>query len=175
MSGAALDRLWSPWRMAYIQRSAGEKGCIFCEKPRERRDRANLILARGRHCFVILNAFPYNSGHLMIAPYRHLSEPTRLREPELMDMFRLLRIFLNALDRAYSPTGYNIGMNVGRSSGAGIPGHIHLHVVPRWTGDTNFMTVISGTKVMPETLDQSYERLLNALPDEVKSRLINRD
>ncbi|MEM2068073.1 MAG: HIT domain-containing protein [Nitrososphaerota archaeon] len=168
-----MDRLWSPWRMEYIQRAAKSGGCIFCEKPREKRDRSNLILARGRFCFVMLNAYPYNSGHLMIAPYRHVGQPALLREAEFVEIFRLLRTFLIALDKTYSPSGYNIGMNVGRASGAGIPGHIHLHVVPRWTGDTNFMPVISDTKVLPETLDQTYEKIYLALDDAVKSRLVN--
>ncbi|MEM0445576.1 MAG: HIT domain-containing protein [Nitrososphaerota archaeon] len=174
MSGESIERLWSPWRMAYIKRAFESRSCIFCDKPKAGRDRENLILARGRYCFVMLNAYPYNSGHLMIAPYRHIGQPSLLREVEFVDLFRLLRVFLNALDKAYTPSGYNIGMNVGRPSGAGIPGHVHLHVVPRWTGDTNFMTVISGTKVMPETLDQSYDKILSVLPDDIKSRLINK-
>lgn len=159
--------------MEYIQRAEKTSGCIFCEKPRERRDKANLILARGRLSFVMLNAYPYNSGHLMIAPYRHVGQPTLLRDTEFVEIFRLLRTFISVLDRTYAPSGYNIGMNVGRASGAGIPGHIHLHVVPRWAGDTNFMPVISSTKVLPELLEQSYEKIYAALDESIKSRLIN--
>jgi len=168
-----LERLWSPWRMAYIEQASKSKECIFCEKPRERRDRVNLILARGRLCFVMLNAYPYNSGHVMIAPYRHVGHPARLNDGEMYELFRLLKTFINVLDKTYSPSGYNIGMNVGRASGAGIPGHLHLHVVPRWVGDTNFMPVIAETKVLPEVLDQSYEKIFAALDDSIKSRLIN--
>lgn len=168
-----MEIIWSPWRMEYIQKAAKSGGCIFCEKPRERKDRANLILARGRFCFVMLNAYPYNSGHLMIAPYRHVGQPHMLREAEFVEIFRLLRTFINALEKTYSPSGYNIGMNVGRASGAGIPGHIHLHVVPRWTGDTNFMPVISGTKVLPELLSQSYDKIYSVLDESIKANLVN--
>ncbi len=162
-----MDRLWSPWRMEYIQK-AGGKGCIFCEKPRERRDKSNLILARSRYCFMMLNLYPYNSGHLMIAPYRHVGEIQRLSEAEALDMFRLLRAAVEALSKSYSPSGYNIGLNIGRASGAGIPGHLHLHIVPRWVGDTNFMPVTADTKVIPESLESSYNRIFAALPEALR-------
>ncbi len=167
-----MDKLWSPWRMEYIKK-AGETGCIFCSKPRERRDRSNLILARSRYCFMMLNLYPYNSGHLMVAPYRHVGGLERMGDQEALDMFRLARAAVEALSRSYAPSGYNLGINIGRSSGAGIPGHIHLHIVPRWVGDTNFMPVLADTKVLPESLESCYEKIYAALPERLKISVIN--
>lgn len=151
--------LWAPWRMRYI-RSPKRHGCIFCEKPGEGRDRENLILYRGRKCFVIMNRYPYNNGHLMVAPYRHVGDFEGLEEEEMAEIMRLLAMSVKALRRAYRPDGFNIGVNLGRAAGAGVEGHIHFHVVPRWVGDTNFMPVFSETRVIPELLEETYNKLL---------------
>ncbi len=138
-------------------------GCIFCDKPEEDLDSENLIVERGPTCFVILNAFPYNNGHLMVVPYRHVDHPgllTPVEHGELMETAARMTGLLSEISR---PDGYNLGMNVGSAGGAGIASHLHLHVVPRWNGDTNFMPVIADTKVMPQTLQQVWERLRGAL------------
>jgi ATP adenylyltransferase len=155
-----MERLWAPWRMEYINYAReGEGGCIFCELPAEGDDEKNYILTRGEKAFVILNKFPYNSGHLMIAPFRHVGEVEQLEDEEALDLDHLLQKSLKALKEAMSPDGFNIGMNLGRVAGAGVPDHVHWHVVPRWSGDTNFMPVVGETKVLPELLHESYRRL----------------
>jgi ATP adenylyltransferase len=159
-----VERLWAPWRMAYVGKGDEPSGgCIFCDKPGEGRDEENLIVHRGETMFVILNAFPYNSGHLMIVPYRHLSDMRDLDERELLEWMTLTRRMLSALETAFKPEAYNIGINLGRPAGAGIADHVHLHIVPRWSGDTNFMPVVADTKVLPEALEQSYRKLKTAL------------
>ena len=165
-----MDRLWAPWRMAYIGGPRTE-GCILCKKPREKNDRANLIIMRGDTCFVMLNAYPYNNGHLMVAPYRHVGDIRRLSMRESSELMRLSILSVDLLSRALNPSGFNIGMNLGRVAGAGIADHIHMHVVPRWTGDTNYMPVIAETKVLPEYLDSTYSRLMEHLSQEMKNRL----
>ena len=152
--------LWAPWRMAYIKSSDRKTGCIFCEKPKEDRDRENLILYRGKKCFIILNRYPYTNGHLMIAPYRHVGEIEELREEELLECMKLLQESVKALKKVYNPDGFNIGLNIGKIAGAGVEGHIHFHIVPRWSGDTNFMQVFSETRVMPELLQETYDKLI---------------
>ena len=158
-----MERLWSPWRMQYIESAtAGEpEGCLFCHKPAQGDDEAALILARGPHAYAMLNAYPYNPGHLLIAPFRHAGEVEELTADEAADAHALLAQSIRALKAASNPDGFNVGMNLGRVAGAGIPGHLHWHVVPRWNGDTNFMPVIGETKVLPETL----ERLFTALSE----------
>ena len=163
-----MERLWAPWRMAYIDGSGGgnpspSPGCIFCVKPGEGSDAENLIVHRGPTCFVILNAYPYNNGHLMVVPYRHLSRLSELSAEENAEMLRLAALMTEVLGDVSGPDGYNIGMNLGRVAGAGIADHLHLHVVPRWNGDTNFMPVLGEVKVMPESLDQVYKKLTEAL------------
>ncbi|MBA2448100.1 MAG: HIT domain-containing protein, partial [Chloroflexi bacterium] len=141
-----MERLWTPWRMTYV--GGGESaGCIFCDKLREERDRENLILARGQRAFVLLNLYPYNSGHLMVAPYVHSGDLANLEPAVLADVWSLSQRAVAALSAEYQPHGYNLGMNLGRVAGADIPDHLHLHVVPRWNGDTNFMPVTAETKV----------------------------
>lgn len=152
--------LWAPWRMKYIKSFEKEGECIFCSKPREGRDEKNLILYRGEKGFIILNRFPYNSGHFMVAPYRHVRELEKLEEDELLELMNLLKRGIRALKEEYKPEGFNVGANIGRIAGAGIEDHIHFHVVPRWSGDTNFMPVLSETKVMPELLEETYQRLV---------------
>jgi ATP adenylyltransferase len=157
-----MEKLWAPWRMAYVE-VAKPQGCIFCDKPREERDDENLILQRGKTAFVIMNAFPYNNGHLMVAPYRHTAELESLSAEERDELMALAQESLSLLQAAFGPNGYNLGMNLGRVAGAGIADHLHLHLVPRWDGDTNFMPVIADTKVLPDSLQSSYRKLREVL------------
>jgi ATP adenylyltransferase len=159
-----MERLWAPWRAAYIEIKQPE-GCIFCIKPAEPDDAASFILRRGQHAFVILNAFPYNNGHLMIAAYRHTADLASLTSEESCEIMALTQFCVTLLGRVYSPDGYNLGMNLGRTAGAGIADHLHLHVVPRWNGDTNFMPVIGDTKVLPDSLENTFTRLREAMAD----------
>ncbi len=155
-----MDRLWTPWRMEYIQAAKGEpEGCIFCELPERGNDEAAHIVARGEGSFVVLNTYPYNPGHLMVAPFRHTGDLEALEPDELLDVDRLLQRSLKALREEMEPQGFNVGMNLGRVAGAGIPDHLHWHVIPRWNGDTNFMPVIGQTRVLPELLEETYRRL----------------
>ena len=155
-----MERLWSPWRMEYIEAAHDDDvECIFCELPNRGEDQKNFILARETHAFAMLNAYPYNPGHLMIAPVRHVGELTELTEEELVDAGRLQQQAVQALRDAMNPQGFNVGMNLGRVAGAGVPGHLHWHVVPRWNGDTNFMPVTGHTRVLPESLDDTYKKL----------------
>jgi ATP adenylyltransferase len=158
----AMEKLWAPWRMAYVAVDQ-PKGCIFCELPREERDEENLILLRGETAFVMLNAFPYNNGHLMVAPYRHTAELESLTPAERDEVMALAQQMVRLLGTAFGPDGYNLGMNLGRVAGAGIADHLHLHLVPRWNGDTNFMPVVADTKVLPDSLQSSYRKLREAL------------
>jgi ATP adenylyltransferase len=153
-----MERLWAPWRMEYIgsAQEGEDQGCLFCEKPKEGDDEKALILARTELSFAMLNKYPYNSGHLMIAPFRHVGEVEELENEESLDMQRLLQRCVKALKEAMQPDGFNIGMNLGRVAGAGIPDHVHWHVVPRWSGDTNFMPVVSETKVLPQGLGATF-------------------
>ncbi len=144
--------------MKYIQQSK-TTGCIFCCKPEEGRDKENLILWRGKTAFIMLNSFPYNPGHLMIAPFKHTADMYALDDSELLEISNLLRYSVRLLEAEMSPDGFNLGVNLGRAAGAGIEDHIHWHVVPRWNGDTNFMPVIGETKVLPESLEATYEKL----------------
>lgn len=159
-----MKMIWAPWRIEYI-RSPKHDGCIFCDFPKENRDRERLILYRGEHAFVIMNNYPYNPGHVMIAPYRHVGRWEELRDEELLDMMKLSRLMIRAIKRAMNPDGFNMGVNLGRVAGAGIEEHVHIHVVPRWNGDTNFMPVVADTKVIPESLEDSYEELKKALEE----------
>jgi ATP adenylyltransferase len=156
-----MQNLWAPWRMEYIEtaREPEPDECIFCALPRAQADRENLILWRGRRAFAILNKFPYNPGHLMIAPYTHTADLDVLEPDDLMDIVLGVRRSIGCLRRAMSPDGYNIGINLGRIAGAGIPGHLHYHVVPRWDGDNNFMPVIAETKVIPQLLQRTYDQI----------------
>jgi ATP adenylyltransferase len=157
-------RIWAPWRLAYVKDASKdiEEECIFCSKPGADDDEANLIVHRGEHCFVLLNLFPYTNGHLMVAPYEHIARIQDLDAPTVAEMMALAQRAMTRLEEVYEPHGYNVGFNQGRVAGAGFEHHIHLHVVPRWGGDTNFMPVIADTKVMPQTLEQSYEALKGA-------------
>lgn len=159
------EQLWAPWRLSYIQKaSAGGEGCIFVDLPAQDNDRENLILFRGQHAFVMLNAFPYTSGHLMVAPYRHTATLNDLSDEELLEINQLVRDCANWITSVYKPDGFNIGVNLGRAAGAGIPDHIHWHIVPRWNGDTNFMTSVGEVRVLPQSLTESWEQLRAAIP-----------
>lgn len=153
-----MERLWAPWRLQYItQEKPG--GCIFCEKPHLGDDRAAHIVYRGDLAYVILNAFPYNNGHLMVAPFAHLSEFEGLPSVTLQEMMELAQRSTRALKLMFHPDGLNLGFNLGAAAGAGIKDHVHLHLVPRWIGDTNFMPVLADVRVIPQSLDQAYEQL----------------
>lgn len=154
-----MDRIWAPWRSGYIQKVGQKKECIFCQKARAKNDRKNFVLQRGKYCFVILNIYPYNNGHLMIAPYRHISEISQIRKCEAVEIFQFLKEYESKLKQKLKPDGFNVGLNVGRAAGAGVEYHIHFHIVPRWVGDTNFMPVISETKVISQSLEEVYNLL----------------
>ena len=152
-----MDRLWSPWRLAYVTAAHTAPDCIFCDAL-EHAD-AQLVLLRGRHAFVILNLYPYNNGHLMVAPNRHINTLVGLSSEEQTELMRMARWAEMALTEAYQPQGINVGINLGKAAGAGIEDHLHVHVVPRWSGDTNFMTTVAQTRVLPEELGQTAARL----------------
>jgi ATP adenylyltransferase len=156
-----MDYLWAPWRMEYIQTPKEEKDadCIFCCKPREDCDRKNLVLYSAEHVFVIMNLFPYNNGHMMVVPYRHLSDYRELSKAERHEIADVTGICIDVLSKVMNPNGFNIGFNLGESGGAGITEHIHQHIVPRWTGDTNFMPVLGHTKVQVDGLEETWAKL----------------
>ncbi len=158
--------LYAPWRMKYIAGSERTSGCVFCEAPKHN-DREALIVYRGELSYVILNKYPYNSGHVMVVPYRHVPTLEDLRLPELAEMGLLVKASMKALRKAYNPHGFNIGVNVGEAAGAGIAGHVHIHILPRWRGDTNFTVIFSATKVLPEALEDTYEKLKKLVPEAV--------
>ncbi|MGC8975359.1 MAG: HIT family protein [Thermoprotei archaeon] len=153
--------LWAPWRMSYVVKGSSEE-CIFC-KAVKGGDDENYVVLRSNLSIAMLNIFPYNTAHVMIAPTRHVSRIEQLTREEVLDLFETFSRVIRAIDQEYSPQGYNVGVNIGRVAGAGIESHVHIHVVPRWLGDTNFMPVIAGTKVMPEDLRNTYTRLKNRL------------
>ncbi|MBN1406173.1 MAG: HIT domain-containing protein [Calditrichaceae bacterium] len=156
-----MKQLWAPWRMEYIQSEIDNttEGCIFCDFPNQENDSRNLIVYRSAHCFVILNRFPYNNGHLMVVPYKHTSDVLQLSDEELLDLQLTINKSVRALRNVVHPHAMNIGMNLGRTAGAGIDEHVHYHIVPRWDGDTNYMPIIAGTKVVSESLQASFEKL----------------
>lgn len=153
-----MKHLWAPWRIDYIK---GEKtpGCILCDKPGEKKDRDNLILARGKHAFVMMNLYPYNNGHLMVSPYRHVNTLEALSDTITTEMMRLMKKSLAVLRKTHKPDGFNMGLNLGKAAGAGIEEHLHFHIVPRWGGDTNFMTVTPEVRVIPEDIRETYRQL----------------
>lgn len=154
-----MDRLWSPWRYRYVRQAAKDDTCIFCAALERHDDRDTLILFRGQHNFVILNRFPYTTGHVMIAPYDHIAELERARPEVLAEMMALCQRVAQALAALYQPEGYNLGMNLGRCAGAGVRGHLHMHLLPRWSGDTSFMTTVAETRLEPEELQTTYAKL----------------
>ncbi len=157
-----MEFMWAPWRIEYI---LGEKDedCIFCYKPKEDKDRENLILFRGERNLVMLNKYPYNPGHVMVAPYKHVSSLDALDEEDLFEHIKLVNRCVEMMKKEMNPEGFNIGINLGKVAGAGIEEHIHTHIVPRWNGDTNFMPVFSDTRVVPEALEATYDKLVGKL------------
>ena len=154
-----MDYIFTPWRYAYIVEGQKTSGCIFCELPKATDDAKALIVHRGEHNYIVLNAFPYTSGHAMIVPYAHLDELRKLPRAAADEMMALAQRMEQALRETYHPEGVNVGMNIGRAAGAGIAGHIHMHALPRWSADANFMSVIGETRVLPEALETTYKRL----------------
>ena len=157
-----MDYLWTPWRYQYVTKGEPSSECVFCAAARGGDDRANLIVHRASHNFVILNRYPYTNGHVMVVPFQHVSSLQELAEEALLEMIRLARECEKHLRASYRPDGLNIGMNLGRSAGAGIADHVHMHILPRWAGDTNFMTVTGETRVLPEDLPTTWEKLSSA-------------
>jgi ATP adenylyltransferase len=159
-----MENLWAPWRMAFIApKTPRPEGCIFCIYPAEKRDAENHILYRGERCFMMLNLYPYNNGHLMIAPYQHVETIEKLNMDTLAELMAQAQLALRALRLVMTPDGFNMGINEGKVAGAGYAEHMHFHIVPRWSGDTNFMPVIADIKVIPEHLDIVYQKLKQAL------------
>jgi ATP adenylyltransferase len=155
-----MDRLWTPWRFEYIRTADQETSCVFCRIPQESSDSANLVLFRGAKSFVILNLFPYTSGHLLVVANRHISFLSEAEPAELHEIIELSRQCESALQAEYHPQGFNMGFNLGRAAGAGVEHHLHMHALPRWTGDSNFVSVVGETRILPEELPVTYRRLL---------------
>jgi ATP adenylyltransferase len=155
-----MDRLWTPWRFEYIRNADQESKCVFCRMIEENRDEANFLLFRGRASYVILNLFPYTSGHLLIVANRHISSLSDAAPEELHEIIELARLCEDALRQEYHPGGFNMGFNLGRAAGAGVEHHLHMHALPRWAGDSNFVSVIGETRVLPEELPVTFQRLL---------------
>jgi ATP adenylyltransferase len=167
-----VKTLWAPWRAEYIysavsQNSTARRHCLFCNLLKAKDDRGNLMLYRGRHAFVVMNRFPYNNGHLMVAPNQHTATIETLGAAESTELFKLMQKSLSALRRALKPHGFNVGANLGRVAGAGVAGHVHVHIVPRWLGDANFMPLLSEAKVISEHLSETYDRLRPQFPSGV--------
>ena len=166
-----MKQLWAPWRMVYILNELDEKkGCIFCDLPKENDDKKNLIIYRSKHCFVIMNKYPYNNGHVLIAPYKHTHDYISLDDDILLDVQKTAQKVMQVMKNVMQPQALNMGVNIGRTAGAGIDQHLHYHIVPRWDGDTNFMPVIADTKVVSEALeatrDKLYEEFLRLYKEE---------
>ncbi len=160
-----MERLWAPWRMEYILNPKPD-GCVFCLEAAagDDADRERLVLRRDKRTFVMMNRYPYCNGHLLVSPNRHVGAMNDLGTEEMLELFENTRICCDVMTKAFSPQGFNIGMNLGKAAGAGVDDHLHIHVVPRWTGDTNFMTVIADLRVMPENLAATYDRLYPLFP-----------
>ena len=170
-----MDRLFTPWRLAYVsEASRSNPGCIFCDALARIADEP-LVVHRGRRTFVILNKYPYNNGHVMVVPHRHTGELGALDADELAEMMALAQLVEKALTTMYRPQGFNLGLNIGKSAGAGVLDHLHLHVVPRWNGDTNFMTVLGETRVLPEDLGATAERLKAAIAEVARPKAQGRN
>ena len=153
-----MENIWAPWRILYIQMEKSS-GCILCEKPGEKDDTGNYILYRGSKNFVMMNCYPYNPGHLMVSPYRHVAGIDELTDEELNEHFEIVSRCVKLLRRVFNPGGFNLGVNMGKVAGAGIDEHVHTHIVPRWQGDTNFMPVMADVRVVPQALAETYEQL----------------
>lgn len=164
-----MDHLGSPWRMKYIRRNRKAKGCVFCDAAEKSTEEKSLVIARRKLAYVILNKFPYTSGHIMVVPYAHIDTFEKMGTETSAEVMFLIRQSIKAIDKVYQPDGYNMGSNLGAVAGAGIADHIHFHLVPRWQGDTNYMTAVGGTRVLPEDLCETCEKLKAAWPMDDKS------
>jgi ATP adenylyltransferase len=158
-----MDRIWAPWRMSYIKAISSAEGCVFCTAWNTEEDREKLVLERTEHSLIMLNRFPYTNGHMMAVPERHTSDLDELSDVEMLDLMKSVRRAKNLLQKVARPDGFNIGINLGRGAGAGIEDHLHIHIVPRWIGDSNFMTVVGDIRVIPEGLMITYDMLYDAL------------
>jgi ATP adenylyltransferase len=161
-----LSKLWAPWRIKYVTQTK-QKGCIFCNIYRSKRDRKNFVVCRSKHCFVMLNTFPYNNGHIMVIVNRHVAALEELGDVEILDANKTLIKMISVLRKVLRAQGFNIGINMGKLSGAGVDKHLHIHCVPRWLGDTNFMPAIAGTKVISQSLEELYAQLIKALSQQI--------
>ena len=160
-----MDYLWTPWRYAYVTAAEKSTGCIFCDLPKADDDAKVRIVYRGRECYIVLNTFPYTPGHVMIVPFAHLDELQKLPVETAHEMMNLSQTMERVLRKLYAPDGVNLGMNIGKAAGAGVAGHVHMHVLPRWVADANFVSVVGETRILPETLDLSYQRIREALAE----------
>ncbi len=167
--------MWAPWRMVYIKKTVegGSSACVFCEAPKMKDEEA-LIIYRGERAYIIMNKYPYNTGHLMVVPYRHVPSIEDLNEDEMFEMSILTQASLKGLRKALNPHGFNVGINIGDVAGAGVADHVHIHVVPRWKGDANFITIVSGTKVLPQLLKDTYDIIKGPIVSEVR-KLLGKD
>ncbi|MGO9127067.1 MAG: HIT family protein [Terriglobales bacterium] len=163
----AMDYLWTPWRYAYVTAAEKTSGCIFCELPKAGDDLRARIVHRARHCYIVLNTYPYTPGHVMVVPYAHLDELQKLPADAAHEMMELSQKMERVLRQLYKPDGVNLGMNIGKAAGAGVAGHIHMHVLPRWVADSNFISVVGETRILPETLEVTYERIKGGLQSAV--------
>ena len=163
-----MDYLWTPWRYAYVASAPTTAGCIFCDLPKAGNDAQARIVHRGQHCYIVLNTFPYTSGHVMVVPFAHLDELQKLPVEAAHEMMTLSQKMERVLRHLYKPDGINLGMNIGKAAGAGIAGHIHMHALPRWVADANFMSVVGETRVLPESLETTYKRIKTALTQSSK-------
>jgi ATP adenylyltransferase len=159
----AMDHLWTPWRYAYVTAAEKISGCVFCDLPKEGDDAKVHIVHRSQNCYIVLNTYPYTPGHVMIVPFAHLDELQKLPPAAANEMMALAQRMEGVLRVLYSPDGINMGMNIGKAAGAGVAGHIHMHVLPRWVADANFVSVIGETRILPESLEMTYERIKGAL------------
>lgn len=153
-----MNKLWAPWRIKYVSKGK-TKGCVFCKAFKEKNDKKNFVVFRSKYSFAILNTFPYNNGHVMVVSNKHVASLEKLTEKEILDMNKVLKIMISRLKKAIKPAGFNVGINLGKVSGAGIDKHLHIHLVPRWFGDTNFMPVISDTKIISQSLAELYKKI----------------
>ena len=167
---ATPENLWAPWRLSYVKREKKATGCVFCRSKKSKKDAKNLVLYRGKKCFVIMNLYPYNNGHIMVVPNRHVDDLTKLTPTESRELFELTIRFEKILRKELKAGGFNIGINLGEVAGAGIKTHLHMHIVPRWKGDTNFMPLIAQTKVISQTLESLYESLKNAASRGIRTK-----
>jgi ATP adenylyltransferase len=164
-----MDYLWTPWRYAYVTAGAKTTGCIFCDLPKAGDDAKARIVHRGQYCYIVLNTYPYTPGHVMVVPFAHLDELQKLPVDAAHEVMDLSQKMERVLRRLYAPDGVNLGMNIGKAAGAGVAGHIHMHVLPRWVADANFVSVVGETRILPESLETTYQRIKEALESAVSS------